>query len=392
MFVYCQILHQPHGCHSANGHRLRACLLRHPLEFWRRTSNLKAGRAGWPDSCAQLPSFSIFGPHSCLVWSTFFIFGFWHGSQVATDLGYQRSREQTFDANEHTVTLLVKSEPKLNQLRSTQRFVALASCIDNRPTHFQVFAEASGEPLSYGDQIISQGKFSLPSLPMNPGEFDFGTYLRRQNIYLNYHALRDVPAMVMARNQGNPFVAAALSARHQLAEVLQNGLQDDPEIAQTVQGIILGGRAETSPDLKRLFRDTGTIHLFAASGLQVSFFAGLAWGCIRYTGLRRRWVALAIVPALIAYCAVTGFYPATVRATVMAILMSIGVSLERPVAMINSLCASGLLILVHDTQELFQTGFELSFAAVLAIMTTVRPLAHLLFCPFETDPFCRSNY
>jgi ComEC/Rec2-related protein len=322
---------------------------------------------------------------ACFV--TFFIFAFWHGNQVATDPGYQRGRAQPFDANEHTVTLLVKSEPKIDQFRSTQRFVALVSCIDNRPAQFQVFAESSGERFSYGDQIISQGKFSLPSLPMNPGEFDFGAYLRRQNIYLNFRALRNVPAMVTARNQGNPFVAAALAARHRLAEVLQDGLQDDQEVAQTVQGMILGGRAETSPDLKRLFQDTGTIHLFAASGLQVSLFAGLAWSCLHYVRLPRRWVVLAIVPVVLTYCAVTGFYPATVRATVMAILMSIGVSLERPVAVINSLCASGLLILVHDTQELFQTGFELSFAAVLAIMITVRPLAHLLFRPFQIDPF-----
>ena len=318
---------------------------------------------------------------------TFFIFAFWHGNQVATDPGYQRGRDRPFDANEHTVTLLVKSEPKIDQLRSTQRFVALVSCIDNRPAKFQVFAESSGEPFSYGDRIVSQGKFSLPSLPMNPGEFDFSAYLRRQNIYLNFRALRNVPAMVTARNQGNPFVAAALAARHRLAEVLQDGLQDDQEVAQTVQGMILGGRAETNPDLKKLFRDTGTIHLFAASGLQVSLFAGLAWSCIHYVRLPRRWIALAIVPVVLTYCAVTGFYPATVRATVMAILMSIGVSLERPVAMINSLCASGLLILAHDTQELFQTGFELSFAAVIAILTTVRPLAHLLFRPFEVDPF-----
>jgi len=318
---------------------------------------------------------------------TFFIFAFWHGNQIATDPGYRRGREQAFDANEHTVTLLVNSEPKINQLRSTQRFVALVSCIDNRPARFRVFAESSGEPFSYGDRIISQGKFSLPARPMNPGEFDFGDYLRRQNIYLHFRALRDVPAMVTARNQGNPFVAAALAARHRLAEVLKDGLQDDQEVAETVQGMILGGRAETSPDLKRLFRDTGTIHLFAASGLQVSLFAGLAWSCIRYVRLPRRWVALAIVPVVLTYCAVTGFYPATVRAAVMAMLMSIGVSLERPVAMINSLCASGLLILAHDTQELFQTGFELSFAAVIAIMTTVRPLAHLLFRPFQIDPF-----
>ena len=118
---------------------------------------------------------------ACLV--TFFIFAFWHGNQVATDPGYQRARDRPFDANEHTVTLLVKSEPKIDQLRSTQRFVALVSCIDNRPAKFQVFAESSGEPFSYGDRIISQGKFSLPSLPMNPGEFDFGAYSRRQKIF-----------------------------------------------------------------------------------------------------------------------------------------------------------------------------------------------------------------
>ena len=186
-------------------------------------------------------------------------FVFWHGNQVATDPGYQRGRDQPFDANEHTVTLLVKSEPKIDQLRSTQRFVALVSCTDNRPAKFQVFAESSGEPFSYGYWIISQGKFSLPSLPMNPGEFDFSAYLRRQNIYLNFRAIRNVPATVTGRNQGNPFVAAALAARHRLAEVLQDGGEYDQEVAQTVQGMILGGRAETNPDLKKLFRDTGTI-------------------------------------------------------------------------------------------------------------------------------------
>src|SRR4029077_8666803 len=81
---------------------------------------------------------------ACLL--TFFVFAFWHGNQVTTDPGYQRSRQMPFDGNEHTVTLTVLSEPKLDQLRSSQRFVALVSCIDNRPTGFQVFAECSGEP------------------------------------------------------------------------------------------------------------------------------------------------------------------------------------------------------------------------------------------------------
>jgi ComEC/Rec2-related protein len=322
---------------------------------------------------------------ACLL--TFFLFAFWHGNQMTTDSGYQRSRQKPFDANEHTVTLLVSSEPKLDQLRSGQRFVALVSCIDNRADCFQVSAECSGGPFSYGDRIIAQGKFLVPSHPLNPGEFDFGTYLQRQNIYLNFRAHRAVPAMMIAQNQGNPFIAVALAARHRVLQALQEGLQDDQEAAQTIQGMILGARAETSPVLKKLFRDTGTIHLFAASGLQVGLFSGLAWSCLSYLRLPRRSMALAIAPLAIGYCALTGFYPASVRATVMAILMAVGVSLERPVATINSLCGSGLLILVHDTQELFQTGFQLSFVAVFAIITMVRPLGHLLYRPFQVDPF-----
>jgi competence protein ComEC len=322
---------------------------------------------------------------ACL--TTFLVFAFWHGNQVTTDAGYQRSRQKPFDANEHTVTLLVLSEPKLDQLRSVQRFVALVSCIDNRPVRFQVSAECSGEPFSYGDRVIAQGKFYVPARPLNPGEFDFGAYLQRQNIYLNFRTHRDVPAMVTAQNQGNPFVAVAFAARHRILQALQEGLQDDTEVAQTIQGMILGARAETNPALKQLFRDTGTIHLFAASGLQVGLFTGLAWSCLRYIRFPRQSVALAIVPAAIAYCALTGFYPSTVRATVMTVFLVVGVALERPVATVNSLCGSGLLILAHDTQELFQTGFQLSFVAVFAILTAARPFGHLLYRPFQVDPF-----
>ena len=322
---------------------------------------------------------------ACLL--TFFVFAFWHGNQVTADPGYRLSRKIPFDADEHTVTLVVLSEPKLDRLRSIQRFVAQVSCIDNRPVRFQVAAECSGEPFSYGDRIIAQGKFSVPIPPMNPGEFDFGAYLERQNIYLKFRTHRDVPAMVTAQNQGNRLVAFALAARHLILQGLQAGLEDDTEVAQTIQGMILGARSETSASLKRLFRDTGTIHLFSASGLQVGLLTGLAWNCLRYIRLPRRSFALAIVSVAIAYCALTGVYPATVRASVMAVFMAVGVSLERPVATVNSLCGSGLLILIHDTQELFQTGFQLSFVAVFAILTTVRPFGHLLYRPFQVDAF-----
>ena len=262
---------------------------------------------------------------SILVYSlTLLLFASWHGFQVATNPGYQRSLHTISDTSEHTVTLLIREEPKVDEYLSTQKFVALVTCIDNHPSDFEVAAECAGEPFAYGDELIAQGRFSLPWTSMNPGEFDYRAYLRRRNIYLSFRSHHGLPAEIIAHDKGNPFLAAVVSLRHRLADILQEGLQDDAEVAQTIQGLVLGARSETSSELKKLFVETGTIHLFAASGLQVSLFAGLAWSGIRYVRLPRRWMALGILPVTASYCAITGFYPATVRATVTAVLLARG--------------------------------------------------------------------
>jgi ComEC/Rec2-related protein len=317
----------------------------------------------------------------------FAIFAFWHGNQVATDQGYQRSRDEPFDAGEHAVTLVLLSEPKIGGIESFQRFLALVRSVDNRPAHFLASAECSGEPLSYGDCIRAQGKFQVPDKPMNPGQFDFGNYLRRQSTYLNFRAQNRKPVSIIAQNQGDPLSACALDVRHKILGALQEGLEEEVEVAQTIQGMFLGARGESSDELKRLFQDTGTIHLFAASGLQLGFFTGVAWSILRYFRFPRQCLSLTVIPVAIAYCALTEFHPATIRAVVMAIFLAVGASLERPVATINSLCGSGVLILVHDTQQLYQVGFQLSFVSVLTILTGAKPFADLLYRPFQVDAF-----
>ena len=306
---------------------------------------------------------------------------------MASDEGYKRGQHRPFDDKEHAVTLLVLSEPEINRLQSIQFFVASVCSIDNRPANFRVYAECSGEPLSYGDRVNAGGRFQIQPRPMNPGEFDFGDFLRRQSIYLNFRARTKVPVIISAANQANLLVATGLATRHKIAEALQEGIEDDLEAAQAIQGMILGARGETNAALKRLFRDTGTIHLFAASGLQLGLFTGLAWRFLLYIRFPRRLVAVLIASVAIAYCGLTEFHPATVRAAVMAILIAVGASVERPAATLNSLCGSGVLILIHDSQQLFQVGFQLSFVAVATILAATRPFAELLYRPFEIDAF-----
>ncbi|MBV9671598.1 MAG: ComEC/Rec2 family competence protein [Verrucomicrobia bacterium] len=341
---------------------------------------------GWAIACALLSVATLAWPSSFLALITCFsLFGFVHSEHLCSDPGWLLSIQPDLSKSEHDLTLIIQSEPSPDLYHGTQKFLAQVICIDKKSTNFLAATECGAQDLQYGDQLVTEGKLFGFKRILNPGEFDFGNYERRQNVFLSYRATHG--SQIVSRNQGNRLVAAALAFRHRFAAILETGLQDDSEVAQTINGMILGARAETSTDLKRLFQETGTIHLFAASGLQVALFTGIWMKVIRRIGIARKWWSAGLIPIVIGYAAVTGFHSATVRACIMAIVFSVGISLERAASAINSLMVTGLVILLYDTQQLFQIGFQLSFSAVFAIVIAVRPLAHWLSRPFAIDPF-----
>jgi ComEC/Rec2-related protein len=87
------------------------------------------------------------------------------------------------------------------------------------------------------------------------------------------------------------------------------------------------------------------------------------------------------------YCAATGLSAAGLRATLMALFVLIGVSLERPVLQLNAMSGAGLILLLCNPEELFQLGFQLSFTIVAFIVIGARPLTSWLFHPFGPDPW-----
>ena len=83
----------------------------------------------------------------------------------------------------------------------------------------------------------------------------------------------------------------------------------------------------------------------------------------------------------------TGLKAASVRSALMASIVLLGMMTNRRPVLINNLCAAGFLILLVDTNELFNPGFQLSFCVVAAIMLFAGPLSSLLAAPFRPDPF-----
>src|SRR5207247_8586573 len=103
--------------------------------------------------------------------------------------------------------------------------------------------------------------------------------------------------------------------------------------------------------------------------------------------LSRIWAAALIIPLLLFYAAVTGLHISSVRAAVMSSILLGGFLFDRKAFVFNSLAAAAFFLLCWDTNELFSTGFQLSFAVVGAIILLADPLSAFLQHWSAPDPF-----
>src|SRR5207302_6946806 len=85
--------------------------------------------------------------------------------------------------------------------------------------------------------------------------------------------------------------------------------------------------------------------------------------------------------------AITGLHTASVRAAVMSALLLGGIFFDRKVLALNSLAAAGFLILLFDSNQLFTSGFQLSFAVVGAIVLLADPMFVRFGRIVSPDPF-----
>lgn len=262
--------------------------------------------------------------------------------------------------------------------------------IPGAPDHslLQVRVRDFPESLRYGDRIQLTGLLRRPRHPVNPGEFDYPEYLRRQGASAEFEASAAFDQLeIVGRGAGSPVVAAALRSREWIGRAVTQDIEDDPDMAATVRAMVLGTREKTPAEIEEAFVASGTMHIFAVSGLHVAMFCTILWGVLSFLRLPRTWVLWIALPAVFFYVFITGLRPSAWRAAIMAAVVLCGPLVNRQSNLFNSLGAAALLLLGLDTQQLFQPGFTLSFGVLLAL-AILYPWCRRLLNPLaEMDPF-----
>lgn len=244
-----------------------------------------------------------------------------------------------------------------------------------------------GEPPAYGDRVSFQAHPERFPPPPNPGSMDYRRWLERHGIYTEFRIDPSIPGRILEHDVGNPLFTWALGARHWIEAILSTDLpKDSPELS-AIKGITLGV-TENAPDgFTDDFRFTGTMHLFAVSGLHVGMLAVIVWFVLKLIRVPRLWGVAMTIPILFFYVVVTGMKMGSIRSATMASILLCGFVLFRRSPLLNTLAASAFLQLAWDTNSLFSAGWQFSYSVVLAILIIAAPVEHWLCHLWAPDPF-----
>ena len=238
----------------------------------------------------------------------------------------------------------------------------------------QLTGERQAPYIRYGDRLALLG--SLEEVPVFE-DFDYREYLARQGIT----ALMNRPeATLLDEGLGNPFLSAVYRLRSSLSMSLNRTLAE-PQ-ASLAQALLLGKRGDIPQDMTQDFRDTGTSHLLAISGLHVGVVLALILPLsAALLGRRRNLYLLPPLGILWLYALLSGLSASVERAVIMASVYLLALALGRQRNALPALALAAALMVALEPNALYDISFQLSFAAVAGIILLGPPLQRTLTAP-----------
>jgi competence protein ComEC len=231
----------------------------------------------------------------------------------------------------------------------------------------------------YGDLLDISGKLETP---FTSEDFDYRDYLARRGVY---STIAYPKTNLLGTGQGDPPRARLYGLRADLGSALADALPQ-PE-ASLAQGILLGQRTSLPPSLSEAFNDTGTSHLLAVSGYNVTLVAGLFVATLAWLIGRRpaAWLALG---AIVGYAFLVGGQPSVLRAAVMGGLYVVAMALGRQSGGLHALALAAAGMTAFDPQLIEEPSFQLSFASTIGLIVfapALRARFEALFLPAGAD-------
>ena len=233
------------------------------------------------------------------------------------------------------------------------------------------------QPLRYGKHLTLTGMLRQPQSQRNPGGFDYRAYLNRQKVsgIISHQGLLQIgeqSGFLPLR-----WIEALRFKTERVIDRAYSGLEfssSNALHAELLKGVLLGKRGDVPTETLDIFRNSGTFHVLAVSGLHVGLVAFFCYFGLSIFRMPKKVLSLLTILAVIIYACLVGFRPSVFRASLMAILFLFASIIDRDADIYNLLAVAASVLLLINPTQVWDVGFQLSFVAVTSIVYLVQKM------------------
>ncbi|AZI19644.1 ComEC family competence protein [Chryseobacterium taklimakanense] len=291
-------------------------------------------------------------------------------------MDFKKPQIPTFDGKQNMVFQLRK---KLNSSEKYRRYeVEILKVVNSGSAPFNavISVPKADEQLDFTKYYQTESYINRVEAPNNNFQFNYAKYLSRKNIF--HQAFINGEVITVPKKA----LTFSEKIKQQRLNVLQNidhsSLQ--PRNKEFLKGIILADRTEMDEETVSDFNKSGLVHLLAISGTHmVIIFWLLIWVLRKLIPLKFRNLSIILALVFIWFFAIFIDYGSSVlRSCIMITAYYMFVLLQRKSDLLHALALAGFMILIFDTNQIYDVGFQLSFLAVLGIYWLNQPILKYL--------------
>lgn len=237
------------------------------------------------------------------------------------------------------------------------------------------------DTLTIGDELVFQAAIRPFEPPINPGQFDYGAYLKNRGVYGMVFLNKENTNVFRPENIPFNLIQQFKKVQHHMVAILGKYGMSKSELG-VASALILGYRSNIDPSIKKEYIDAGVVHILAVSGLHVGIIYLIFQWLLSLLLKNKKWDKLKLVALLFllwGYAGITGFSPSVLRAATMFSFLAVGKQFHKYGSIYNMLAVSAVVLLLFDPSLLFEVGFQLSYIAVIGIAMFYKPIHNLWF-------------
>ncbi len=323
--------------------------------------------------------------------STFFaILGY--ASMTSLGINAYNIQNERLDTNHYTNfqiesnlnDIVFKIEERLKPDLYNDKYIGQIQSINNSAANGRILInikrDSIASHLPIDAVLLAKSEFKAIQKPLNPHQFDYSEYLELKQVYKQIY-LEKSETLLLSKEKTSIYGFADALRQNINQKLKQAGFK--VEVLSIINALLLGQRQSIDKSIYNNYVNSGTIHILAVSGLHVGILLlilNYLFSPLLYLKHGRILRPLIIIILLWAFAIVAGLSPSVTRAVTMFSIISFAMHLKRPTNIYNTLAISAFFILLVKPMFLFEVGFQLSYLAVLGIVS-IQPIIYRIWNP-----------